>query len=165
MKRKFTAKILFTAIFIILSLTTLTGNAQTWNRDFIDGKIYFKFKDNVQVDIPVNPDRSVNLVNAPFLNTIRQQFDITGLSRPFDLNNDPKLLRTFELDFSQYEKVETIITELAKNPDFEYIEKVPLPRIDFVPNDTLYNHAFGYSNWNWHLDDPRRSLGPEYRLT
>jgi len=152
MKRGFTIKVLITATFIILSLISLTGNGQTWSRDFTDGKVYFKFKDQVQVDIPVNSDRSVNLENAQFLNTIRQQFDITGLSRPFDLNNDSKLLRTFELDFSQFDKIEKIMTELAKNPDFEYIEKVPLPRIDFVPNDSLYNYAFGYSNWNWHLD-------------
>jgi subtilisin family serine protease len=152
MKRRFTAKLLVTATFLILTLITLTGNAQTWNRDYMDGKVYFKYKDQVQVNIPVNSDRSVNLGDAPFLNAIRQQFDITGLSRPFDLNNDPKLLRTFELDFSQFEKIEEIITELAKNPDFEYIEKVPLPHIDFTPNDSLYNYDFWNNNWNWHLD-------------
>ncbi len=89
-------------------------------------------KTRSQVDIPVNSDRTVDLDNAPFLSAIRQQFDITGLSRPYDLNNDSKLLRTFELDFSQFDKIEEIIEELAKNPDFEYVEKVPLDHIDFT---------------------------------
>jgi PKD repeat protein len=152
MKRRFTSRLLMTATFIILSLITMTGSAQTWSRDYIDGKVYFKFKDQVQLDIPVNSDGSVNLDNAPFLDPILQQFDIIGLSRPFDLNNDSKLLKTFELDFSQFDKIEEIITELAKNPDFEYIEKVPLPHVDFTPNDTLYNYDFWNNNWNWHLD-------------
>jgi PKD repeat protein len=152
MKRGFTTKLLIAATFIVIALIGLPGNAQTWSGDYIDGQVYFKFKDQVQVNIPVNSDRTVDLNNAPFLDEIRQKFDITGLSRPFDLNNDSKLLRTFELDFSQFDKVEEIMAELVKNPDFEYVEKVPLPRLDFVPNDSLYNYAFGYNNWNWHLD-------------
>jgi subtilisin family serine protease len=152
MKRGFTAALLLPVTIIALAFISLTGNAQTYNHDFMDGKVYFKFKDQVQVNIPVNADRTVNLENAPFLDAIRQQFDITGLSRPFDLNNDPKLLKTFELNFSQFEKIDEIMGELAKNPDFEYIEKVPQDRIYYSPNDSLYNYSFGYNNWNWHLD-------------
>jgi PKD repeat protein len=152
MKRGFTSKLLVSTTFIFFTLISLTGNAQTWDKDYVDGKVYFKFKDQVQVDIPVNADRTVNLDNAPFLDGIRQQYDITGLSRPYDLNNDSKLLRTFELDFSQFDKIENILEELAKNTDYEYVEKVPLDRVFFTPNDSLYNYSFGYNNWNWHLD-------------
>jgi subtilisin family serine protease len=152
MKRGFTAKLLLPATFIILALISLSGISQTYDRDFMDGKVYFKFNDQVRVEIPVNADRSVDLENAPFLNAIRQQFDITGLSRPFDLNNDSKLLRTFELNFSQFDKIEEVMDELAKNPGFEYVEKVPLDHVFYAPNDTLYNYAYGDKNWNWHLD-------------
>jgi len=152
MKRGFIPKFLLPATFIVFALVSLTGFAQTYNRDFIDGQVFFKFKDHIQLDIPVNADRTVNLDNAPFLSAMRQQFDITGLSRPFDLNNDPKLLRTFELDFSRFDKIEEVMVELAKNPDFEYIEKVPLPHILYTPDDSLYNYSYGYNNWNWHLD-------------
>jgi subtilisin family serine protease len=152
MKRGFIAKLLLPTTFIALALYSLTGISQTFHKDYMDGQVYFKFKDQVQVDIPVNSDRTVDLENAPFLNAIRQQFDITGLSRPFDLNNDSKLVRTFELDFSQYDKIEEIMEDLAKNPDLEYVEKVPLAYIDYTPDDTLYNWSYGYNNWNWHLD-------------
>jgi len=152
MKRGFISKLLLPTTFIVLALISLTGISQTYHKDYIDGQVYFKFKDQVQVDIPVNADRTVDLENAPFLNAIRQQFDITSLSRPFDLNNDSKLVRTFELNFSQYDKIEDIMGELAKNPDLEYVEKVPLAYIEYTPNDTLYNFSYGYNNWNWHLD-------------
>jgi len=136
-------------VFIAIGLTTFS---QSYDRNFADGRLYFKFKDHVQADIPVNDDRTVNLENALFLGTVRQQFDITSLSRPFDLNNDPKLLRTFELSFQQYDKIEEIREELAKNIDIEYIEYVPLNFIDYTPNDSLYNREYGVANWNWHLD-------------
>ncbi|MCK9399717.1 MAG: S8 family serine peptidase [Bacteroidales bacterium] len=152
MKRGFISKLLLPTTFIVLALISLTGISQTYNRDFMDGQVYFKFNDQVQVDIPVNADRTVDPENAPFLNAIRQQFDITGLSRPFDLNNDSKLVRTFELNFSQYDKIEAIMEELAKNPDLEYVEKVPLAYIDYTPDDSLYNLSQGSANWNWHLD-------------
>jgi len=152
MKRGSVSELLLAFIFIILTLYSLTGISQTYNRDYIDGRVYFKFKDQVQVDIPVNTDKTVDLENATFLNAIRLQFDITGLSRPFDLNNDSKLIRTFELNFSQYDKIEEIREELAKNPDLEYVENVPLFYIDYTPNDSLYNREYGYNNWNWHLD-------------
>ncbi|MBE9481448.1 MAG: S8 family serine peptidase [Bacteroidetes bacterium] len=140
--------------FFILILITfcLNGAAQTFYKDYQDGKIYVKFKNDVTVNIPVNNDRSVNLYNAPFLNEIRANYDITALSRPYDLNNDFKLLRTFLIEFSGFDKVDEIITELEQNTDFEYVEKVPYYTIDFHPNDTLYNLVNGPANWNWHLD-------------
>ncbi len=104
------------------------------------------------MDIPVNPDKSVDLENAPFLSALLQQFDIKGMTRPYDVNNDPKLLKTFQLSFSEFDKIEEIKAELVKNPDLEYVENVPLYYIEYTPNDSLYNREYGYGNWNWHLD-------------
>jgi PKD repeat protein len=145
---------IFTAPIIVLAfvLTGLTAFTQTHDRDFMDGQVYFKFKDGIQVDIPVNPDRTVDLENAPFLNDLLAQYEITGMSRPFDINNDPKLLRTFELKFNKYNQIEALMEKLFSNPDLEYVEKVPLAYIDFTPNDSLYNMTYGTGNWNWHLD-------------
>jgi hypothetical protein len=125
-------------LFILILITfCLNGVAQTFHKDYQDGKIYVKFKNDFTVNIPVNNDRSVNLDNAPFLNEIRANYDITALSRPYDLNNDFKLLRTFLIEFSGFDKVDEIITELEQNTHFEYVEKVPYHTIDFHPNDTL----------------------------
>ena len=152
MKRGYITKLSLPIALIVFTLISLTGFAQTYNRDYIDGHIYLKFKDHVQVDIPVNPDKSVDLDNAPFLGALLQQFDIKGMTRPYDVNNDPKLLKTFQLSFSEFDKIEEIKAELAKNTDLEYVENVPLYYIEYTPNDSLYNREYGYGNWNWHLD-------------
>ena len=152
MKREVNTKLSLPIALIVFTFISLTGFSQTYNKNCIDGRIYLKFKDQVKVNIPVNPDMSVDLDNAPFLDALRQQFDITGMIRPYDLNNDAKLLKTFELHFSQFDKIEEIKEELAKNQDLEYIENVPLYYIEYTPNDSLYNRQYMSNNWNWHLD-------------
>jgi PKD repeat protein len=141
-----------TLLVVALTMFSLIIFAQTFHKDYIDGRIYLKFKDNVQVNIPVNEDKGVDLDKAAFLAPVMQQFDIIGLIRPYDLNNDSKLLRTFELHFSQFDQVSNIMSELLKNPDIEYAERVPMYYIDYTPNDSLYNRQYMSNNWNWHFD-------------
>jgi PKD repeat protein len=152
MKRRITSKIITPLALILLAISFISGYSQTFHKDYIDGLVYLKFKDNVQVNIPVNEDKSVDLGNAPFLDALRQQFDILGLTRPYDLNNDSKLLRTFQLSFSEYDKIDEIKAVLVQNPDLEYAENVPMYYIEYTPNDSLYNREYMSSNWNWNLD-------------
>ena len=93
MKDMFTRGIIKLFFLFTVAGITVPALGQTYLRDFQDGKVYFKFRDNVAVDIPVNPDRSVDLDRVPMLNNLRDDYDITAMSRPYDLNNDPKLLR------------------------------------------------------------------------
>ncbi|MBW6460243.1 MAG: S8 family serine peptidase [Bacteroidales bacterium] len=137
---------------LAITFISITGYSQTYDKDYLDGLVYFKFKDNVNVDIPVHPDKSVDLAHFPFLQPMIETYGITGISRPFDFNDDFQLLRTYEISFSRFSIVEEMISELAANHDLEYVEKVPLYYIDYTPNDTLYNRLFGFGNWNWHLD-------------
>jgi len=152
MKRGNITKLSLPITLIVMTFFSLTVLSQNFYSNYIDGEIYLKFKDNVQVNIPINEDKSVDLDKAPFLSSIMQQYDITGLSRPYDLNNDAKLLRTFKLYFSEFDKIEEIKELLVLNPDLEYVENVPLYFTDYTPNDSLYNREFLSSNWNWHLD-------------
>lgn len=137
--------------FVFLTLTVF---AQSYNSQYTDGQIYFKFKDNIQPNLIVNSDRTVDMDQpaAAFLGRVRQTHNIIGMWRPFDLNNDEKLLRTFRLDFVTPSDVEEIIAALQQNPNLEYVECVPYSQIEYVPNDTLYNLPIFGSNYRWHLD-------------
>jgi len=79
-------------------------------------------------------------------------YSFTAISQPFWLNDDPKLLRTFMVEFSKFDEIEEIIADLSLNVDLEYIERVPMDRIDWVPDDPLYHETVANRNWNWHLD-------------
>jgi len=146
-------QLLLTVLTAFLAIgTILNSTAQTYNPDWVDGAVYFKFKDNVQVDIPVNPDRTVDLDNAPILDDLREKYSISSLHRPFDIGNDSKLLRTFEVKFTIFEEVDEIMEELAKNEDLEYVEKVAMYYLDYVPNDELYNKVLPTHDFNWFHD-------------
>lgn len=56
------------------------------------------------------------------------------------------------LEFDDYDKVDQIIEQLKQSPDIEYVERVPMDRIYYVPNDSLYTLYNGPQNWNWHLE-------------
>ncbi len=140
------------AILLIMAVMSLNSIGQTYNENYHDGALYFKFKDNVEVNIPVNPDRTVNLDDAAILGDLREKYSISALTRPFDLNDDDKLLRSFRLEFTQFNEIEAIMEELSEHPDLEYVEKVPIQRLDYVPDDELYNLVLGSSNWNWQHD-------------
>lgn len=144
----------YRVLLIILMAVLLSGSlsAQNFSPDYEDGRIYFKFKDNIPLNYNVNSDNSAELDAIPFISDLQAEYNLKALSRPFYLNNDDKLLRTFMLEFADPEKMDEIINRLSKNPDLEYVERVPVYRISYVPNDTLYNLISGASNLKWHLD-------------
>ena len=145
----------FRKIFLLILLFTLPGMvsmAQTVYTDYQDGKIYFKFKDEVAANFPVNEDNTVEFSSIPFISALSSEFSLKELSRPFFLNNDSKLIRTLMLEFNDIHQVDQIINRLNTVPELEYVERVPYDRIYYVPSDSLYTLYNGPQNWNWHLE-------------
>ncbi|MFH1119468.1 MAG: S8 family serine peptidase [Bacteroidota bacterium] len=97
-------------------------------------------------------DNTVDINSIPFISALNAEFRLKELSRPFNVNNDSKLLRTLMLEFDDFDKIDRIIERLNQVTELEYVEKVPYDRIDYVPNDSLYTLYNGPQNWNWHLD-------------
>ncbi|GAB1403792.1 hypothetical protein MASR1M74_09700 [Lentimicrobium sp.] len=141
---------------VLLSIAFLTFSfavqAQTFQRDYQDGRLYFKFKDNVELNFTVQRDNSVALDAIPFIQELGEQFRLKSLVRPFDLNNDEKLMRTFMLEIEDFRQIHQVLQKLGMEQQLEYVEQVPMDYIDYVPNDTLYNMYNGPKNWKWHLD-------------
>lgn len=137
---------------IILFAGSIDLVAQTFDRNYQDGRLYFKYKDNVNVNINVRSDNSVAPEEIPFINSLRSEYTISKLERPFDLNQDSKLLRTFMIEIDDYSRIDELLNELKYQPDLEYVEKVPMDYISYVPNDSIYNVYNGPSQWNWHMD-------------
>lgn len=138
-------------LFIFICLSTML-QAQTYNSNFQDGRIYLKFKDTQPITFTVSNDNSVDINTVPIISELAKVYKVTGLSRPFFLNNDQKLLRTLQLEIGNYSQIDQVINRLNQEEVIEYAEKVPLDKIVYVPNDSLYNMYNGPQNWNWHLD-------------
>lgn len=141
---------------VLLSFTFLLISASAWSqtfdRDYQDGKLYFKFKDGVALNFAVRGDQSVAMDAIPFIQKLSEQFRLKSLVRPFDLNSDNKLMRTFMLEIEDFSKIQPVLQQLSLENELEYVEKVPMDYISYVPNDSLYNLYNGTQNWKWHLD-------------
>ena len=137
---------------LILIITGFFSSAQNYNYNYQDGRIYFKYKDNVAVNFNVRADNTVDISSIPFVAALKTEFRIKDLTRPFFINNDSKLMRTLMLEFEDFDQIEEIIERLNQVSELEYVEKVPYDRIDYIPNDSLYVLYNGPQNWNWHLD-------------
>lgn len=138
---------LFISLFFSFSVAS-----QTISEDYQDGKIYLKFNDSEPISFTVNDDNTVDVNSVPVVNKLKDQFTITALSRPFFINNDGKLLRTLLLEIAEIDKTDQVISRLSAEPVLEYAEKVPLDRVYYLPNDSLYTLYNGPQNWNWHLE-------------
>lgn len=140
-------------LFLIIAATlTLNTSAQIFHPDYQDGKIYFQYKESEPIKFQVSRDGSVPMELVPEVQSLASEFNIKSIARPFDYNNDSKLLRTLEVEITDINKIEQFISRLSQNPNIEFVEKVPLYKIDHRPNDSLYTLYNGPQDWNWHLD-------------
>ncbi|MBL1180007.1 MAG: S8 family serine peptidase [Bacteroidetes bacterium] len=145
----FIGKVMLAVLFV---LSAFAAHSQQFHKDYQDGKIWFKLKDNyllvkhavIGESVVENP-WNVPLNTLPFVQNLASTYQITLLQRPFfAAKNSPELQRTYELHFADYQNVETIIKDLIKTGAVEYAEKVPNDQLFLTPNDPQYN---GSNQW------------------
>jgi PKD repeat protein len=139
-------------IVVTLFFFSSGSNAQTYEKYYLDGQIFVKFHDDFDPQIPVAIDKSVRKQDATFFADFFDRYEVLEITRPLDAANCIKLLRTFQLSFSDHKVLDQVIEEMEKMPEIEYAEKVPLYYTDHVPNDSLYHLVNGPLKWKWHLD-------------
>ncbi|MCX7863262.1 MAG: S8 family serine peptidase [Bacteroidales bacterium] len=120
--------------------------AQTIDKYAVDGALYFKFKDNVELNYPIKAGK-VLPENIPFLSALKDKYGITSVRNTFWQTTDPRLHRIFRVHFDKKELINDFIRDLSNVPEVEYAEKAPYFPIRYTPND------YGTNTDNtWHLD-------------
>lgn len=122
-------------------------NAQTVNKDYIDGEIWFRLKSDkivAQSQSITNDDKQdlnhLKLSSMPYLRDVFTKHSIKNLSKPFPkAYGSDDLLNTYHLQFADINNVENIIRELEESGAVVYAEKVPLMEVSLTPNDPLHN--------------------------
>lgn len=130
--------------FVVLLLSaTLSCSvvAQTIYREYEDGSIYVKLKDDVAVIRSAN--EKMKLEDARFLSAVRKKYQITEVSKPFFNAKTPGLDRTYRVNFADAANVDAILQEFTNDPTIEYAEKIPLNYISYIPNDP----SFASNQW------------------
>lgn len=137
-------------VFLLMSVW-MTPFAQNYSPNYLDGHLYLKFKDSFPINYVVNEDKTVDIQYFKEYQALFNEYGVTQITRPLDAFQDPRLLRTIELTFSEINRIEDFIKELSAFPNIEYAEKIPLMFPNWVPNDPYYGTVGGY-NYKWHLD-------------
>ncbi len=142
--------------FITLFLATFLlhfAYTQTYNSNFLDGRIMFKLKDNaiVQPKEIVQTDENhynlkVNISDYPQLANLFADYSATKLERPSYFTGKPTLQNIFRIYFNNYSKIDDLVKKLKQLEIVEFAEKEPIYYISFTPNDPYYSGSTGWYN-------------------
>ena len=136
--RSFLRGLVFASIFLIVLPSAFS---QTTYRNYQDGKIYLKLKNNVAVNLPEYDAKHPVKYPNEFVKIIRK-YSITSIRKAFPHLNTEDLNHTYTIQFYQQAKVEELIKALQKINDVDYAEKVPLYKVKLTPNDPSYGNQY-----------------------
>ena len=126
-------------LFVCLVALAAGSFAQVVNKNYQDGEIYVKLKNTVPINTSISEDHyKVDLSALPLLNSMKRTYAITNLARPFASAQSPVLTRIYRISFGNSTKVEQFLHELESSNQFEYVEKVPMDRVEAAPNDPSF---------------------------
>jgi PKD repeat protein len=128
-----------TLVFSLLLMCSL--QAQTVHKDYWDGQIYLKFKNESNAVVKDLEDLTNNPEHRE-LAEILHAFNIKSIERPFLVLKTPIFDRTYLIHFEEALLVETLIAEIRAISHVEYAEKVPVMRSTYVPNDPAQGQQY-----------------------
>ena len=146
----------FSRAFLLSVLLSFSVDllGQTIYPGSIDGKIFLKIKDQSSLQLPAFGGekllRDAGNSQPKELAEVFSRYETRTLTPTFEGSEDTRLSRIYTVGFDQAQEVDAYLAELAVLPYVEYVEKVPLYRIDeeptpsvFEPNDRrLFNDMY-----------------------
>ncbi len=135
---------------LILLFTCNVMLSQTYDSNFLDGTIIFKFKEFIEIkdeNIIKSPDNIgllVDLKDYPLLSEVFKNISILNFERPSYFTGKRELQKIYRISFSDFDKIDLIINRLNKLEFIEYAEKEPIYTTTFIPDDTYHN---GTNKW------------------
>ena len=129
----------------MLFCTSLLSFSQNFNPDYQDGKVIFQ--------IPVGGHMfktfqgKLQPQGNPFLEDDFQEFGIYEVVQLHPDIKDEKLVRTYEIRFSEIEKTDLLIGRVKSEIEVVYVEKKELHKTFLTPNDTYFSNSFNNGMW------------------
>lgn len=127
-------------LLICFFLTSATQiQAQTLNKDYWDGQVFFKIHNKSQVTLSDYNHLYTNVNQPAWMQELINTYDITLVTRPFTKLRTPVFERTYKIYFNNATDVQQLIRDLEAIDIIEYAERVPYERTTLVPDDTYAN--------------------------
>ncbi len=127
------------------------GFAQTFNPEFLDGRVMFMLKGQPMPNLHQATQSNVNdfslvvnLNDYPMLKATLEQYQVTLLERPSYFTGKKELANMFRVTFADYTRIDELVEALEKLNFVTFACKEPIYQTTFIPNDT--NHS-GSDKW------------------
>ena len=147
-------------ICLIGLISIKTISAQTINENYVDGIIYFKTLDELDISIPFysNKDELSNSLQAfPEFEALLEKYGVIEIIKPFKTRCN-KVQRTYRMTFDKAEMIDELLKDLSLLYYIDYAEKSPIYRILNIPNDLLIGSQYYLENINafaaWEIAQP-----------
>lgn len=137
------AKIINFLVAILCSTFFNTIFAQSVDRNYFDGELYIKVKNNIYTSYVDSKNGSIAQNHVNFLTPYLSKYKVRKIEMPFWFDQSEDLQRVFRVYFDQAQLVDNFLQELSKLPELEYAEKVPYDQIEITPNDLGANTTSG----------------------
>lgn len=128
-------RILHLVLVFFIGLQTL--NAQTYYRDYQDGLVVFQLKPDVR-KIP-STNQKVDFRKFPIFANLLADYDIVEVKQLHPDLDDELLNRTYQIQISDFSKVDDLAKVMNVHPDVEYAELKALHYSTYTPNDPGYS--------------------------
>ncbi len=157
MKRKLHPYTLLVLVFTLLSgeWTFAQIQLQTTEDDLYQkGALYVKIKDNI--GFRYNRQSSdVDWSRLPAMKSVLNKYKTQKTFRSFYFSKSEKLQRTIRIHLKDDRSTKSVMDELSRLPEVEYVERIPNHQTFFTPNDgsiSLQDDVFdvidAYEAWN-----------------
>lgn len=130
-------------VFIITLAISTSVFGQTLNPDYFDGEYFIKVK-SLKGVTSTSSVTNVNIAaELPFLSVLNSTYSIQKVTRPFTtLKSNQGLSRVYRVKIANLQNEKTFFSSLKRNSEVEYIERIPLRKVIFTPNDTAYSNQW-----------------------
>jgi Subtilase family/Secretion system C-terminal sorting domain/PKD domain len=120
----------------------------TMAQSYVTGKVWVKFKPSAYLQLPtIDSEKDRNaLADFPEIAAITQDYGLYKLHKAFGLK-DPLLNDIYTFWIKDDAHAHDFARRMAMLPVVEYVERAPLDKLDYFPND--YNQTA--PNIHWHL--------------
>ena len=133
------------SLSLMLICVSFISFSQTTYSDYQDGKVIFEIPASVKLYKTFQG--VLEEKDHPFLVPIFEEFGIFEVVQLHPNISDAKLLRTYEIRFSEINKVDALLSRVRETIDVVYVEKKELHKTFLTPNDPYFTNSFNNGMW------------------
>ncbi len=133
---------------LILLSFSFVASSQKIDSNYVDGEVFLKFKNHIVMP-SFDKDGLTDIDKVLYSSDVKEDYQIIDIEQPFRMTTSEDLKHIVVIHFAAHQKVDDILEYYKQFSDVDYIEKVPLYKTTYTPNDLGPQSGSG-NQWGLH---------------